>query len=599
MKRKLACLLFGVGILASGIAQARDSLDEALAAIPGDAMAFLCIPNVKALDTDYQQAVLDMGLQPFVQPPMNSLVGALKAKMPMFEGLDENGALTLVLMPAPSLPELIMNQGFIVSTQDPKAMIEAMGGVAGEGELWTVTLMGQPAHAAIGKNQIIVSQQAKVVTAIKDSESRIGAKLKGAEKKALEKLDLALWVDADRMFTLLKPMIDGFMVPMMMMQQSAGGFQAKSAEMNKKNIDNIIEGASSLLIGVALDRSGLGMRFAMNAKPGSELIKQFKFRTTTDSLLAGLPASKYLFAFGETIERAQLDSAIEQFDAMLTPSPDAPEELDTEKMNKLKGLILEAIPMLTGMSGTLDVLPPGPDGLFGLSLIVDTSDSKKSLELKSKIMEVGQELLAGMAEQAEEEELAEIVGAITFDAEAEEIAGVNVQHFKIDLSKIEDIEEEDLEDILKVIGKDGVLFRTAPVSPKRVVVAFGGGKARMGMLMEHAKKDEAPLENDAGIRKVAGALPKLRASVGYVAADRILAAINEVATVLEEEKLPVQIPPLDAPLAIASSGGDGWAQFDVFFPTELMVASKDAAMVMMGQQGAKPAPEPAPAPETP
>ena len=27
----------------------------------------------------------------FVQPPMNSLVGALKAKMPMFEGLDENG----------------------------------------------------------------------------------------------------------------------------------------------------------------------------------------------------------------------------------------------------------------------------------------------------------------------------------------------------------------------------------------------------------------------------------------------------------------------------------------------------------------------------
>ena len=135
-------------------------------------------------------------------------------------------------------------------------------------------------------------------------------------------------------------------------------------------------------------------------------------------------------------------------------------------------------------------------------------------------------------------------------------------------------------------GKEGVLIRIAPVGPRLIVAGFGGGKERMASLIEQAKKNKAPLDNDTGIRKTASAVPEERASVAYLAVDRILTAINEVANTLEEEPVPVQMPPIDAPLAMASSGGDGWVRFDMFAPTELLVASKNAAMIMMGQMQA-------------
>jgi hypothetical protein len=137
----------------------------------------------------------------------------------------------------------------------------------------------------------------------------------------------------------------------------------------------------------------------------------------------------------------------------------------------------------------------------------------------------------------------------------------------------------------------------ACVSPRTVVVGFGGGKTRMAKLIEQAKKDEPALANDEGIKKVVKSLPKERASVTYLAVDRILASVNRVMEALEEERLPVQMPTINAPLAMVGSGGDGWMQLDLFLPTELVIASKNAAMVMMGQAAAPPTTEPTTSPE--
>lgn len=598
MKHKLACLLLCLSLSASTTAQAGDSLAEALATIPGDAMGFVCVPNIKTLDADYQQSVTSLGLQPLLQPPYNSLVSALKQLLPELSGLDESGPLTLVLMPAASLLELQMNQAVLIPTKDPKAMIEAMAGQAGEGGLWTVNLKGQPAHAGIGKDHLIVAQQASIVTAIKESRTNIAAKLKSSEKNALKGLDLAVWIDGNRLFKLLKPIVDGFLVPMMMMQQSSGGFEAKSAELNKQRVDMFMEGTSSLAFGIFLDKDGLGLRGAMGAKPGSELAKLTKMRNTSDSLLQGIPESKYLMAFGETIDPAQMATAMKDLKVLLAVGT-GPQGAESDKGKQLHALIEEAATLVSGLRGSVEALPPGPDGLFGVSLILDTTDSKKSLELNSKLVELGKAMVGEMAEKMNEDTIVGIGDAIALDSEAEEITGIKVQHLRLDLAKLEDLDEEDREDILKVIGKEGLLFRIAPVNPKRIVISFGGGKARMASLIEQAKESRAPLDSDPGIKKVATFLPTHRASVGYLAADRILDSVNQVMTALEEERLPVQMPPLDAPLAIATSGGDGWLQFDMFFPTELLVASKNVVMVMMGQQAAQPGPAPGPAGESP
>ena len=77
--------------------------------------------------------------------------------------------------------------------------------------------------------------------------------------------------------------------------------------------------------------------------------------------------------------------------------------------------------------------------------------------------------------------------------------------------------------------------------------------------------------------------------------------ISRVAKVLDEEEFPVKMPSIDAPLGISSTGGTEWNRVDVFVPTELMVAVKNAILGMMmgGGQPMPPSTSAAPAPGGP
>jgi hypothetical protein len=119
-------------------------LKDTLAAIPGEAMAFIAVPNFKQLDSDYQKAVASLGLQPFVPPPMNSLVTALKQRAPMLEKMDDDGS--IIVVHAAAMPDGDEAGGHL-SAKTPSFM-EAMNGQPAEGGLWTVNLFGMPMYAS-------------------------------------------------------------------------------------------------------------------------------------------------------------------------------------------------------------------------------------------------------------------------------------------------------------------------------------------------------------------------------------------------------------------------------------------------------------------
>jgi len=111
----------------------------------------------------------------------------------------------------------------------------------------------------------------------------------------------------------------------------------------------------------------------------------------------------------------------------------------------------------------------------------------------------------------------------------------------------------------------------------------------MSKFITAAKQSGSPLAKTQGIEKVSKELPSERASVIYVAVDRIIAGIKSIQEHMDEEAFPIQMPPLNAPVAMAATGGDGWGRYDIFVPTELLVAGKNAAMgMMMGGQGQPP-----------
>lgn len=552
-------------------------------------MAFVCVPSLKQLDDGFQQTVNNLGLQAFLPPPTNSIVSMIKQNMPMLAGIDPAGPLAVVLMPADNVFGLQQSVALIVSTQDPKGMITSLGGQPGDEGAWSINLFGEQVFAATGQKRIVVAQTAELAKKVASSRGGLDRKIQPEMLKTLEGLDKAIWIDAKALLNLVKDQIDALVNMMRAVQAASGPLGAKQGEATKKQVDLWVEGTSSLCFGVSLKKPGLAFRFGIAAKPGSELAQQIKVVPTKASLLRGLPADQYLLALGQVAEPAQVRASMKTLDPYLEML-DTLEGLDKERVGQLQSLLREWLPMATGLHLSLQSIGPGPDGLFALSVILDTSSSKQWLGLAAKAVKISKKLLADASAEWIDDDVKMVVDAIAYDAEGESIGGVKVSHLKFDLSKIDALDEDDLEQVLKVIGKDGILFRLAEVDAKHVVVGFGGGAESMGRLIKSAGNDAAGLADDPGIKKVRAHLTSERAAEVYLSVDRIVNVISLVAKVLDEEEFPVKMPSIDAPLGISSTGGPEWNRVDVFIPTELMVAVKNAILGMM-MGGGQPMPQ--------
>lgn len=592
MKRTAMFSLIMSAAVLSVPARAADPVKEALGIIPADAMAFVAVPSIANLDSDYQKTIVNLGLQQMVPPPANSLVGMLKMYAPQLAGLDESGALLLVIMPAANVMELQMKQAVVVSTKDPKGMIEGLGGKAGEDEIYSIQFFGTPSHAAVVKDRVVIGMSADVVKAVKASSAGIDSKLSADEVKTFSGLDVILWLDGKRVLAMARPMIDGMLMPMI----AAGG---AAGEANKKNFEMFLNGVANLGLGVGLENAGLNLRFAMTMQPGSDLAKRSDTKPTAEPLLRGLPASDFMFAFGATMSATAAETSAGDIKELLAMGGKAAEgKLDKEKLAKFEKALVDLLVATAGLRGTVEGLPPSPEGLLGLSILVDTKDSKKWIALTKDAFELGKQMVTDMATAAAKEddgaemgEIQSVLATVTYTDGAEKVAGSDVSHIKFDVEKAADtleIDEDDLEEIKKVLGKDGILFRVAAVDDKQVLLAFGGGEPRAAKFIEGARSSSAALEGTPGIKKVSEFLPKERASVLYVAVDNVIRGLQNIQQVTEEEPIPLQVPPVNAPIAMSSTGGENWSRADVFIHTDLMVAIKNAAMSMMGG-GAPPA----------
>ena len=589
MIRRFCVVSMCVAFCLPGSVRAENSFKNALSVIPADAMAFVCVPSLHQLDVAYQQVVEDLGLQMMVPPTARSLVALIRQNLPFAEAIDENAALAIVIMPAGNVFELQAKLAFIVTAKDPKAMLEAMGATQGEGDVWSAMLFGKPVHALIKGKRVILGMTAAVTKAIAASTVGIDTKLKPEELKGFDGLNVALWVDADKLFTLLKPQID-MMLPFMLMAQGGGAdpFAAQKMEMTKKQIDVFVDGAASLTLGLALDKSGMRFRIGMRGKEGSKFAESLQVRNTTDSLLTGLAADDYVVSLGGTIDPGQMKATIESLNDYCDLAGSA-EGADKEKIGQIKSIIAQAAPLVTDFRFALQAIAPGEFGLFSIAAIVETKDATKFMELKGKAFGLIKDMIASSGGLGDDD-LKRLAEAVEYLPNVEEIAGAKVSHYKVDLSKVEELEEEDIEEINKVIGKEGILIRFAAADANSVVAVFGGGTAQMAKLIELARKKLAPLDADSGIKRVAAQMAKDRYLVGYLAIDRAMKVVKNVMIALDEEPFPIQIPPLELPLTFTGTGGSGWSQMDFLAPTEVLVAIKNAAMMMMGSAMGQPQP---------
>ncbi|MCH9002739.1 MAG: hypothetical protein IIC02_09225, partial [Planctomycetes bacterium] len=436
MRHKVIASFLGLCMVVTSVAQAGGGAKEVLSVIPGDIMGVVFIPNPKQLDADYQSTVNKLGLQMFAPP---SLINIAKMQLPALQGMDDSGVFAVVILPAENFMELQSKQVLMVPTADAKGMIETLGGESAEGGVWAVKVMGQPAFAAPKGKHLLVAQTLAALKAVADSKTSLASKMKPSDLRAMENVDIGLWIDGERVMTMLKPLIDGFL-PMLTM-----GSPPAAAEINKKNIEMFVSGLKSFGVGILLDEDGLGLRITVTSREGTDFAKQLKITTTTDSLLAGLPAGKYLLASGQVTNREQLTESVKQLDSLFAMAGDV-EGLNQEKVTEIKNLLTELTPTISATRMLIQALAPGPDGLFGISVIIKTSDSKKLVASMGKMVEIAKQILSELASGENPDEwIQDLAGMVGHSSGAEKIAGASVDHIKLDLSKSEEIDEEDRE----------------------------------------------------------------------------------------------------------------------------------------------------------
>jgi len=574
-------LLIGLVVVAG--ARADEALQQALQTIPADALGVICIPNIEQGDQAFHQTLERLALTPMVPPPNHSVASMLQTYLGMSAGLNPRGALLIVMLPAPSIMELGDQMAMLVPVQDSKALLEAMKGTPGEGDVWTVTIMGEPVQALALKSHVAFGRTAELVQAFKKAtaDQNVDKKLNEQDRKSLDGLSAFVWLDAAGVIELARPQIDMFLPMITSMQAASGPFGAAQAKSTKETLDTLLEGSRSFMFGLKLNEAGLALRVHIQAKDGTKLAKQMEVQPApgAQALLAGLPASDYMLAGGWY---QNPEATKESFDSSLGAYFDAGkdmENVDAEQVKKLRESTQEFAQMATAARFTVDALAGGDGGLVGLTLLLETRDAEKCIRLLEGI-------LAAAAKVSTDEEVLGYFTPLSFAPATEEVANTKVHELRYDVSKLAEVDPDDFEELKPVIGKDGLLFRLAAVGSKRVLVAFGGGTERMAKLIEAARTDEAPLAADAGIQRVHKHLPEKPVAEFYVAVDRIVQWYQKAAEAMDEEPLPIEAPTLHAPLAMATTSGKTWTQTDLFVPAELMVAIKDATMKMLGQGAA-------------
>lgn len=562
-------ILAASAVLAAALpaAFASKPLDDALAAIPADAIAFVTAPNPKELDANVKRTITDLGLEAMVPEPMSSPIGLMKTFWRMSAGLDENGAVAFVVLPCTDPDELQKKQAIIVTATDAKALLDAMGGKSGEGGGWTVELMGKPVTAIAAGNRVVFSKSAETAKAVAESKSSIVSKISARDKATLEGMDLALWADAEPFAKLYKDQIDGFLSLVAMANPGSG-------EQSRKQIEMFVNDSKSLVAGSSAGTGGVLMRMALTARPGTELARQMVVKTTSDSLLSGLPGGKYVLAFGGLAVPETTRESIKQLDPMFEQAKEE-ESIDKEQLRTIKESVYELAPMITGLRLSIDALPEGPGGLIGATMLVDSTDSGKFLKGFEKMVRAAMKL-------STDEEFKKAMAAFDYKVDAEESGGMKIAALTMDPAKLPDPDEEMVEDFPKIFGKDGLKLRIAALDDKCVAMQLGGGLERLAKVAELVKSKGAPLASDAGIKRVGKFLPDKRQQACYIALDNALLLVNNMHKATGEEEVPVKVGQIDAPLAFMSSGEDGTARLDLLIPTELIKAGSKAVMGMMG-----------------
>lgn len=440
-------------------------------------------------------------------------------------------------------------------------------------------------EVTVKKNQekLYVVERGKYAEAAMDKALlalRGGLRLEGAAAKEVQTRDAVMYVDLKG----LRPELEKGMkearaeMDKQFKDPNAAKANPFAGQMNaqmQKMLGSYMEAAEKMIkdgrsatFSLNLTDTGISTAALADFEPDSETGKLVAQVQNTDApLMSGLPDATY-FAFGGV--KLTPDVSTRLFNDFLQPMLDSADEGKKQNLSKALDAMKDTLSVSKGMSlGYVSTSGAPGTGLVGV-LSVAHGDARKILEdQKTALPAVGQLMGPG----GQKNGLDVTLGA------PRTVDGVTLQSytmkFNFDPNDPQSAQAQQM--ITMMYGRDGMKGVMGAVNDNTFLTATGASEQMLADAIAAAKKDENNLDRTAGVRKLAGELPKQRAMEFYVAVDNIARA---VVNAMKQQGVAVQfkLPPNLPPIAVSAGTEGSTARVEGVIPTQLIQSITAAAM---------------------
>ena len=545
-----------ISSLICSLAQAGES--DALASIPGEAVGFICIPNPEELDQDIKKAIEKLGFSGMVPLPGNSVLTLAQAQVPALKGMDADQPLIVAIMPGDDPTEMDETQVVMIPTEDSKAMLNKLDGSESDGA-WSVKVMGKSLVADTRDGYVLLADRKEILDDVESSEQAMDKVMMAKVAAGMSDQDLVVGLNVSALSGVIEPWLEDNFYPMMEAQAKTD-LQKEQMKLQRKQFGRLLEGLRTMLVGLRMEDDGLAFRIALGAKEGTELADSMYVAVTDRPLLEGLSGGNWALAGGQVMDAKQAKVQAENLNEMFE-TYESIDGIDQEKLSELKGKLNAWIKNCRGYRMSLSPSPEGADGVFTTTVIASAEDGKDWMKLTGETFTLAKDLLGDL-----DEDVSKVLSAVSMQEQGELI------DFAIDLSKVDQIDEDQQEMIENIVGADTTIHMK-PMSDTEVMITFGA----------EAAGGSSDAESTA-INALSDFLPAERNSVNYIFVDQAIEVARKVLIAIDEDDLPFATPEIDEPIAMTATGGENWSMVDFVIPMEVIQAGRDIGMTMMGRQ---------------
>ncbi len=569
MKSLRCCLLVGLMTVTSVARLPADTPAEALTKIPGNAISFICIPDPVGLDADIQSTLNKLGVAAMVPLPGGSVLKLLKMRVPAMENMADDHSFAIAMLPGEEIEDLKETQLILLPASDPESMLEAMDAELGDDEVWSVNVFGKDAFAMVRKNYVVIAKSEGMLSRADEADGAIADVLSETVAGQLSDLDVIVGFNAGDLANQIKPLLKEKFYPMLDAQAKTE-MEKKSTEINKRQIDRLVDGLELIVVGLRIEDQALALRMTGKCKKGSDLDKSVYLSTTGESLLTGLPKEAMALAMGQIMDKKQAQVQVDSLREMMEILRES-DDIDTAKLDRLEKTLETWMMQSGGYAMSIVPLESDGHGVLGMTMVVNCDDSAAWLASMQDVVTQLKELAPEL-----DENVAQYADAISLEDE-----GDGVMSLSMDLSEIGD--EDSVEMAENILGAPmAISIRVA--GDDRVVFSLGGGERRAESVVEAVERTGSSAERADFEQKLNDLLPLERNSTTYLFVDQCVELARGIMAAIDEEDLPFATPDANTPIAVTSTGGDDWWTVELILPMEVIEAGRDIGLTMMGQR---------------